>query len=96
MQQDIDRADILLRQSQTLSEDEAELLSARQLTAQKRLTKIVPKYLNVTSSGAVDAASAKLRRIITRAKEIPLTVEMPSTLVSPEGGAPPVATRSHP
>jgi len=68
-----------------LSADEASKLNRRNREAQRALAEVVPKYLNVTTSGAVAEAVPKLRRVIERARELPLTVELPAPAAVFEG-----------
>eukprot|EP00966_Prymnesium_polylepis_P067271 1561722-Prymnesium_polylepis.1 len=75
-----------------LSDEEIDELSERQIKAQAQLTQIGPKYLNVTTSGTVAEAVPKIRRVIVRARELPLTVELPTQV----GRTPPPTRDSHP
>ncbi|KAL3919006.1 MAG: hypothetical protein SGPRY_005790 [Prymnesium sp.] len=84
---DLDTTNELLRGSEVLSEEELQSLTKRQQKAERTLVALLPKYLNVTAnSGGVADAVPKLRRVIVRARELPLTIDLPTNkLVGPEG-----------
>lgn len=72
---DLDTTNELLRGSEVLSEEELQSLTKRQQKAERTLVALLPKYLNVTAnSGGVADAVPKLRRVIVRARELPLTI----------------------
>jgi hypothetical protein len=67
-----------LRAADVLTPDEQAALRARQLQAQASLSKVAPLYARVgnQSVGAVAQSVPKLRRVISKARELPLAVEM--------------------
>lgn len=86
LEQDLNRTDAQLRGTGILTDDELDALQAQQRRAVELLGRLAPKYRNVTTSGAVAEAVPKIRRVIVRARELPLTVELPTDkIVGPEG-----------
>jgi len=79
LQRDLNRTNEQLLGSGILTEPELRLLNERQTKAMRKLERMLPKYSNVTTSGAVAEAVPKIRRVILRARELPLTIELPTS-----------------
>lgn len=67
-----------LRAAGVLTLDEQAALRARQVEAQAKLSEVAPQYMRRgnQSVGAVAQSVPKLRRVISKARELPLAVEM--------------------
>jgi len=66
-----------LRSAGVLSEEELAALRARQTDAEARLSAVAPRYArDGAQGGAVAQSVTKLRRVISKARELPLAVEM--------------------
>lgn len=90
LQADYEATDEVLRRGDILSDEEVEALNKRQQEAQAKLDELVPKYsgpyaVSGATSGAVAETVPKLRRVIARARELPLTVELPTNFVNESG-----------
>ena len=77
-----------LAQAAGINEGEIETLQKRQRKAEERLAAVAPRYARVRKEevSAVAQSVPKLRRVISKARELPLAVELQRS--SAEGGAP--------
>jgi hypothetical protein len=85
LEQDLESgATAQLVKKQLMAPDEEEQLRTRQRDAAASLSDIQPEALSMRS-GAVAEAVPKLRRVISKARELPLTIELPASLNAAEG-----------
>ena len=73
-----------LSRSDLVSKAELETLRQRQRAAIDSLQELQPEAL-ATASGAVAEAVPKIRRVISKARELPLAIELPSSLSEADG-----------
>jgi len=83
LQKDLQISDSRL--STMLSAEEVSALRERQAAADAALRSVLPRYVT-RDAGAVAAAVPKLRRVISKARELPLAMELPKAVTAHEGG----------
>ena len=89
LERDLRETNAELAQSQELSAEELDRLAGRQEEALQQLQLLQPEEEveeQPSADGVVQKTVPKIRRVISRAREIPLTVELPSSLQTDEGG----------
>ena len=70
--------------SKLMDASELKTLEQRQRKALDALQRVQPEILAQTAEGAVETAVPKIRRVISKARELPLTIELPAA-IAPEG-----------
>ena len=80
LERDLTESSVELERADLLSDEELTSLTSRQREALEQLSAVAPA-LQETRSGAVAEAVPKLRRVISKARELPLTVDLPTQLV---------------
>jgi len=84
LETDISQSNEQLRRSTLMEPEELASVDSRQRGALARLATVQPEAFD-TPSGAVAEAVPKIRRVISKARELPLTIDLPSGLNSGEG-----------
>ena len=71
-----------LQRAQLMPAEELALLEQRQRDALGALQRVQPDVLMRTAEGAVGSAVPKIRRVIAQARELPLTIELPTNIAA--------------
>lgn len=82
VQRDLDENTVELERAQLMPAEELRQLEQRQRDALGALQRVQPDVLTSTAEGAVGAAVPKIRRVISKARELPLTIELPSSIAA--------------